>query len=229
MAAELDETIDRVRTEVGEDEAAIFRAHRVLLRDPAFVAKVKAFILNDQLDAASSLNKALEEYDVLFARIRDDYLRERMTDIRDVVEQIITTWPWTDDRQALGASEPVILVAPEIRPSQAAMFDKLPVSGIATEAGGSDRPRRHPGPRAGHPGRLRPARVPGPGAQRRPADRGRPGRDRHRQPRPGGRGGLPQAPARVRRPARLARRQPRPGAGHQGRRTGRVAGERRTA
>src|ERR1043166_8040014 len=34
-------------------------------------------------------------------------------------------------------SEPLILVAPEIRPSQAAMFDKLPVSGIATEAGGS--------------------------------------------------------------------------------------------
>jgi phosphoenolpyruvate-protein phosphotransferase (PTS system enzyme I) len=137
VAAELDQTISRVRQEVGEDSADIFRGHRAILRDPAFVAKVKSFILNDQLDAVTSLNKTLEEYDLLFARIRDDYLRERMTDIRDVAEQIISHLTLEKDRQAIGLSEPLILVAPEIRPSQAAMFDKLPVSGIATEAGGS--------------------------------------------------------------------------------------------
>jgi phosphoenolpyruvate-protein phosphotransferase (PTS system enzyme I) len=137
VAAELDRTIDRVRREVGEDSADIFRGHRAILRDPAFVAKVKSFILNDHLDAITSLNRTLEEYDLLFARIRDDYLRERMTDIRDVAEQIIAHLTLEKDRQAIGLSEPLILVAPEIRPSQAAMFDKLPVSGIATEAGGS--------------------------------------------------------------------------------------------
>src|SRR5207244_3298963 len=73
VAAELDKTIDRVRQEVGEDSADIFRGHRAILRDPAFVAKVKSYILNGQLDAATSLNKTLEEYDVLFARIHDDY------------------------------------------------------------------------------------------------------------------------------------------------------------
>src|SRR5262245_35680982 len=87
VAAELDKTIDRVRKEVGEDSADIFRGHRAILRDPALVAKVKGYILNDQLDAVSSLNRALEEYDLLFARIRDDYLRERMADIRDVRER----------------------------------------------------------------------------------------------------------------------------------------------
>ncbi|HKB04021.1 MAG TPA: phosphoenolpyruvate--protein phosphotransferase [Gemmataceae bacterium] len=137
VAGELDRTISRVRREVGEDSADIFRGHRAILRDPAFVAKVKSFILNDQLDAVTSLNKTLEEYDLLFARIRDDYLRERMTDIRDVAEQIISHLTLEKDRQAIGLSEPLILVSPEIRPSQAAMFDKLPVSGIATEAGGS--------------------------------------------------------------------------------------------
>jgi len=137
VAIELDHTIERVRAEVGEDSADIFRGHRAILRDPAFVAKVKGYVLNDQLDAVSSLNKTLEEYDLLFARIRDDYLRERMADIRDVAEQIITHLGVERDRQTLGASEPLVLVAPEIRPSQAAMFDKLPVTGIATEAGGS--------------------------------------------------------------------------------------------
>src|SRR5215210_7201256 len=128
VAAELDRSIDRVRAEVGEDSADIFRGHRAILRDPAFVAKVKGFILNDQVDAASALNKTLEEYDVLFARIRDDYLRERMADIRDVAEQIITQVTVERDRETLGPSESIVLVAPEIRPSQAAMFDRLPVS-----------------------------------------------------------------------------------------------------
>ncbi|HEX3149798.1 MAG TPA: phosphoenolpyruvate--protein phosphotransferase [Gemmataceae bacterium] len=137
VAGELDQTIERVRKEVGEDSADIFRGHRAILRDPAFVSKVKNFILADQTDAASALNKALEEYDLLFARIRDDYLRERMTDIRDIAEQIINHLNVEKDRATLGPSEALILVAPEIRPSQAAMFDKLPVSGIATEAGGT--------------------------------------------------------------------------------------------
>jgi phosphoenolpyruvate-protein phosphotransferase len=137
VAVELDQTVERVRHEVSEDSADIFRGHRALLRDPAFIAKVKSYILNDQLDAVTSLNRTLEEYDLLFARIRDEYLRERMSDIRDVAEQIIAHLGIERDRQAIGPSEPLILVAPEIRPSQAAMFDKLPVSGIATEAGGS--------------------------------------------------------------------------------------------
>lgn len=137
VAAELDKTIERVRHEVGEDSADIFRGHRAILRDPAFVAKVKSYILGDQLDAATSLNKTLEEYDVLFARIRDEYLRERMADIRDVAEQIMIQVTVERDREAIGPSESLVLVAPEIRPSQATMFDKLPVSAIATESGGS--------------------------------------------------------------------------------------------
>src|SRR5947199_392266 len=38
---ELDETIARVSQEIGDDEAAIFRAHRLLLRDNTFVNRVK--------------------------------------------------------------------------------------------------------------------------------------------------------------------------------------------
>ena len=137
VAAALDTTIERVRSEVGEESAGIFRAHRMLVRDPALIGKVKGFILNDRLDAIAALQKAQEEYDVLFARIRDDYLRERMADVRDVVEQIIVQLAAENIGATLKGSDPVVIVAPEIRPSQAATFDSLPVAAIATEAGGS--------------------------------------------------------------------------------------------
>ena len=137
VAAELDATAQRVRQQVGEDAAQIFQAHRMLVRDPTFVAKVTGFIQNDRVDAIVALNKAIEEYDLLFARIRDDYLRERLTDVRDVVEQLIQQMSMEVNREALLESDPVVIIAPEIRPSQAAMFERFPVAGIATEAGGS--------------------------------------------------------------------------------------------
>jgi phosphoenolpyruvate-protein phosphotransferase (PTS system enzyme I) len=137
VADDLDETIARVRQQLGEESSAIFQAHRLLLRDPSFVGKVKSFILEQHLDAITALDKTLQEYDQLFAKVRDEYLRERMSDIRDVAEQIIGKLTVQQTREMLKASEPVMIVAPEIRPSQAAAFDRLPVSGIATESGGS--------------------------------------------------------------------------------------------
>src|SRR5262249_7988297 len=114
-AQELDSTIARVTTQVGEDEAAIFRAHRLLLRDPALSGQVKPAILNGHMDARSALQEALDEYTALFAQIQDDYLRERMADLRDVISRIATHLtlqaPCT---RHCDLNEPVILIASEI-------------------------------------------------------------------------------------------------------------------
>jgi len=137
VAVELDKIISRVASEVGDDAASIFRSHRVLLRDPGLADKVRKEIEIHHVDAVTALNRALEEYTSLFARISDEYLRERMADVRDVISRIINWLTLEGSSQQLKGQEPVVLVAPEILPSQAAMFDLLPVAGIVTEAGGS--------------------------------------------------------------------------------------------
>ena len=137
VAVELDGLITRVSMEVGEDAAAIFRSHRVLLRDPGLSNKVKQEIQIHGVDAPTALNRALDEYTSLFARISDEYLRERMADVRDVISRIINRLTLDESVQQLQGKEAVVLVAPEFLPSQAAMFDRLPVAGIVTEAGGS--------------------------------------------------------------------------------------------
>src|ERR1700730_85070 len=48
---EIDATITRASQQLGEDEAAIFRGHRMLLRDPSLIGKVKSAILHRQVDA----------------------------------------------------------------------------------------------------------------------------------------------------------------------------------
>lgn len=137
VAQELDGIISRVSKEVGEDAAAIFRSHRVLLRDPGLSDKVRTEIRVNRVDAATALNRALDEYTSLFARITDEYLRERMADVRDVISRITNRLTLDESAQQLKGKEPVVLVAAEILPSQAVMFDRLPVAGIVTEAGGS--------------------------------------------------------------------------------------------
>jgi phosphoenolpyruvate-protein phosphotransferase (PTS system enzyme I) len=137
VALEMDATIARVSAQLGEDEADIFRGHRQLLRDPTLVSKVKSSILNRRLDVRSALHELLDEYTALFARIEDDYLKERMADIRDVVARIIAQLSLNEAPTCLTGDEPVILVAPEILPSQALLLEKFHVVGIITEAGGS--------------------------------------------------------------------------------------------
>ena len=136
-AEELDAIVTRVSQQLGEEEAAIFRAHRLLLRDPAFLAKVKTTILNRHVDASTALHETLDEYTKLFAQIEDEYLQERMADLRDVVGRIIAQLALQANQCLLPSDEPVILVAPEILPSQALTFDRMKVAGIITEAGGA--------------------------------------------------------------------------------------------
>jgi len=137
-AQELDGIIARVTNQIGKEQAGIFQVHRLLLRDPALVSRVKSAILNRHLDAQSALHELLEEYGATFEKIKDEYLKERMADIRDVVGRIrghLALQP-SGQQQQLDVEEAVIIVAPEILPSQALMFDRLRVAGIITEEGG---------------------------------------------------------------------------------------------
>jgi phosphoenolpyruvate-protein phosphotransferase len=136
-SAELDSIVERVSKQLGGQEAAIFRAHRSLLRDPALIGKVTTRILHDSIDAGSALQATLDEYAALFQQIPDEYIRERLTDIRDVVGRVMAHLTLQERPQSFTPGEPVILAAPEILPSQAVMFERLPVAGIVTERGGT--------------------------------------------------------------------------------------------
>jgi phosphoenolpyruvate-protein phosphotransferase len=136
-ADELDAIVNRVTQQVGEEEAAIFRAHRLLLRDPNLIGKVKSAILTRHIDAATGLQDVVDEYTALLSQIPDQYIRERMADIRDVAGRVLAQLSLQEGQKKIDVNEPVIIVAPEILPSQALAFDRLQVAGILTETGGS--------------------------------------------------------------------------------------------
>jgi phosphoenolpyruvate-protein phosphotransferase (PTS system enzyme I) len=135
---ELDAIVERVSAQLGESAAAIFRAHRMLLRDPALIGKVRTAILDQHVDARTALHEVLDEYSNLFNQIQDEFFKERLADVRDVVGRVMAQLALSDGTTHCPPSEgPVILVAPEILPSQAVLLTKFDVIGIITEAGGS--------------------------------------------------------------------------------------------
>jgi phosphoenolpyruvate-protein phosphotransferase len=135
VTRELDDIIARVSRQVGEDEAAIFRAHRQALRDPSFQGRVKAAIVERKISAASALRETLDEYAALYEKL-PDMLRERIADLRDVVGRVLVQLA-RETQPTATVGEPVILVAAEILPSQALTIDRRFVAGILTETGGA--------------------------------------------------------------------------------------------
>lgn len=133
--SELDAIVERVGEQVGQQEAAIFLAHRSLVRDPALIGKVTHRILNERMEAGSALQATLDEYSALFHQIPDEYIRGRLVDVRDVVGRVMAHLTLQHCPESLKADEPVVLCAQEILPSQTVMFERLPVAGIMTEAG----------------------------------------------------------------------------------------------
>lgn len=136
-AADLNALIEKVSFEIGDRESAIFRAHLFMLRDRAFVGKVTGLIIEKELDAASALREALAEYESLFAEIQDEYLRERIVDLRDVVTRIQSHLAVEEIALNLNFEEPVVLLARELFPSQTVSFGQLKIAGIVTARGGS--------------------------------------------------------------------------------------------
>lgn len=134
-AADLHALQQKVESQVGHEEATIFVVHESILRDPAFTKKVRGWIVDDRMTAQAALHSLLNEYTSQFARTKDEYLKERLNDVRDVVIRLsgyITevTRPETDV-----LTGPLIVVAEELLPSQVVALGSADVHGIVTQTG----------------------------------------------------------------------------------------------
>jgi phosphotransferase system enzyme I (PtsI) len=134
-AGELRALKHKVEQQVGREEARIFAVHEAILRDVNFTNKVRSWIVEDRMTAQAALHRLLDEYTALITRTDDEYLRERVNDVRDVVIRLsahMSDVLKTDQHVLQG---PVILIADELLPSQAVMLGDLDVKGIVTQGG----------------------------------------------------------------------------------------------
>ena len=126
----------RLRDAMGAKEALIFDSHLLVLEDPMLLEEVSRFIREDLVSAEYAFFKASEKYADALAKVDDAYLSERAADIRDVTQRVLANLMGRPTCAGLAdLTEPCIVVAHDLTPSDTAMMDPAKVLGFLTEVG----------------------------------------------------------------------------------------------
>lgn len=129
---ELDALQERTALTVGEHQAEVFAAHKLMVQDPSLIDAVFEDIENNCASAEAAVETATEVIANMFASMDSEYMRERASDIKDIGKRLIRILQGkVDDAQYAG-----ILVAEDLLPSDTACIDFNSVSGFITALGG---------------------------------------------------------------------------------------------
>ena len=130
---ELEQLQKLARHQVGKQEAEIFMAHAAMLEDEALLGEVKLRI-NSSVNAEFALYEAVEQLAELFSAIEDDYLKERVMDLRDVSQRLMNKLTRVVEQKPQLPDNAIIL-AQDLLPSQTIQLDKNKVKAFLTMEG----------------------------------------------------------------------------------------------
>ncbi len=129
---------ERLSREVGAPHAYIFDAHLLMLDDPLLRDRAAAIVRDERVNAEWALRSVSESLHALFSQFSDAYLRERSTDLDDVIGRVQLNLRGSADAPSLERLPgPVVLVAGDLTPSEAAELDWERVLAIVTDVGSS--------------------------------------------------------------------------------------------
>ncbi len=124
-----------IEEKLGEDEAAIFDAHLLVLEDRALIEDTVREVAESGYNIEYCLQRVAERYIEAFSHIDDAYIKERVSDIRDVTQRLLKNLLGRKDPDLSKMSEDSILAARDITPSDAANLGSNRVRGIITDLG----------------------------------------------------------------------------------------------
>jgi phosphotransferase system enzyme I (PtsI) len=120
---------------VGRDHATIFDAHLMVVEDRSFMDEVVRNLKSLRKNVEVVLKIVAEKYAEALAQLEDDYLRERAADVRDVTRRILRNLTGQSTTRLADLTEPCILIAHDLPPSDAASLSAQKVLGLATDVG----------------------------------------------------------------------------------------------
>ena len=130
------ETIkERAEKELGRGHAYIFDAHLLFLEDAKLTRDVEAYIVREQTNAEWAAKVVGDRLLSIYTQINDDYLRERGSDIEDVIQRLLANLTG-EGRKYRTLSEDAVIVSQDLLPSTIAELDLNHVRGVATDTGG---------------------------------------------------------------------------------------------
>jgi phosphotransferase system enzyme I (PtsI) len=122
---------------LGKGGARIFEMHQMVLEDGLFIDRVIKKIREEHKNAEPAVREAGADYAKALSAVQDEYLRERVADIRDVARRIIRNLMGRQGPNLANMDRKCIVVAWDLGPSETAMLRKDHVLAFLTEGGSS--------------------------------------------------------------------------------------------
>ncbi len=119
------------------DKAKIFTAHQDILFDVAMDEEIRDKITYDFMTPEWAIHKVYEKFIKILNKAKDDLIRERVADMRDVKNRLLRIAAGVPEKNLAALGEPVIVVAHDLLPSDTATLDRKNVLALVTEIGGA--------------------------------------------------------------------------------------------
>lgn len=128
---------DKALAEAGEENAAVFEIHGMMLEDDDLIDAIHEIIQKQRKNAEYAVKTACDNQAKVFAAMEDPYMNARKADIDDICHSMLD-FLMGNDTGTLQGTEPSILVAEDLAPSETVRLDKSLLLGFVTKEGSTN-------------------------------------------------------------------------------------------
>lgn len=130
---QLEELYKKALEEVGEANAMIIQVHQMMLEDMDYLDSVKNIIQTQSVNAEYAVGVTGDNFAQIFSTMEDEYMKERAADVKDISERLIRTL--SNEDNIIDLTEPVIIAAEDLAPSETIQLDKTKILSFITRRG----------------------------------------------------------------------------------------------
>lgn len=127
---------EKAISEASPEEAAIFDAHALFLQDPALIDAIQEAIREQALNAEAAVSDGVEAQASALEALQDAYFSARAADVRDVGQRLLRILLGVSEVDLSSLTQPSIIVAKDLSPSDTVRLNKQMVLGFLTALGG---------------------------------------------------------------------------------------------
>ena len=130
---ELAALYDKALAQVGEEQAAIFEVHQMMLADDDYLEYIGSLIAGEQAVAEFAVEEAGRHFAEMFASMDDDYMKARAADVRDISERLIRIL--CGEHEEYGLAVPSVILADDLAPSETIQLDRKKILAFVLREG----------------------------------------------------------------------------------------------
>lgn len=133
--AQIDKLHQKALIEVGEESAAVFEVHRMMLEDDEYLESIFDMIREERRNGAFAVKMAGDTFSQIFATMDDEYMKARAIDILDISNRVIRV---LTNQVEVSLDRASIIIADDLSPSETVQMDKSKILGFVTVHGSTN-------------------------------------------------------------------------------------------